>query len=495
MSSQTGEETWGRRFEAMVFVLDSAETLPAAAAVLATLRAQGFIAAVIAPPPLAELTAALGAESVAAGTLLLGADRGCERAVAEHDRVRALPFAQVHVDPMVLEEAGRAVAERLAVLGFSAVLDPPVTGGLATIALGEFGDHADGQVDGDELLSIAVAAARDAGLDDPRGDVRRLAPVDRGRGERGAVRWALDELWDRGVGPAEVLVVERQRVDVGDLLADQLRRRGTRELPRAEPAPGWSLVIDDFDPERERAHSALLALGDGRVGTSGAPLSEHPSTHPWVLAAGVYQGSGPETRLLTAPIALHLPYLLGPDTELRRVLDLRTGVLHEQVAPSRATLATIRRSDEGTLSSVRFSSLARPGTVVLRAICPDARPRVLLLPPSDDELLDEGVEGTARWMRVAAATGGIAAAAVEVETPSESDGRVVDRVAFYASGPETLPEPGTAVESADARARWGFDRLLAEHRRAWAERWQDADIIIEGDDELQLATRLQRCSI
>ncbi|MCZ7536812.1 MAG: hypothetical protein M5T61_13535 [Acidimicrobiia bacterium] len=32
--------------------------------------------------------------------------------------------------------------------------------------------------------------------------------------------------------------------------------------------------------------------------------------------------------------------------------------------------------------------------------------------------------------------------------------------------------------------------LLAEHRRAWAARWESADIAIEGDEDLQLATRL-----
>ena len=37
--------------------------------------------------------------------------------------------------------------------------------------------------------------------------------------------------------------------------------------------------------------------------------------------------------------------------------------------------------------------------------------------------------------------------------------------------------------------RLGFDGLLAEHRRAWASRWEDADVIIEGDPELQLAVR------
>jgi trehalose/maltose hydrolase-like predicted phosphorylase len=66
---------------------------------------------------------------------------------------------------------------------------------------------------------------------------------------------------------------------------------------------------------------------------------------------------------------------------------------------------------------------------------------------------------------------------------------VLDRIAVYEAGPDDLPDAATAVAAVNDRARWGFDRLLAEHRGAWAARWQDADIAIEGDDELQLATR------
>ena len=35
----------------------------------------------------------------------------------------------------------------------------------------------------------------------------------------------------------------------------------------------------------------------------------------------------------------------------------------------------------------------------------------------------------------------------------------------------------------------GFDALLAEHQRAWAHRWDDADVVVEGDEELQRAIR------
>ena len=38
-------------------------------------------------------------------------------------------------------------------------------------------------------------------------------------------------------------------------------------------------------------------------------------------------------------------------------------------------------------------------------------------------------------------------------------------------------------------SRLGFERLLVEHRGAWAGRWEDADVQIDGDPELQLAVR------
>jgi trehalose/maltose hydrolase-like predicted phosphorylase len=485
-----GSRQIDRRFEAVVLVTDSTEDstewLRTSATVLDALRGQGFAVAVITPSPLAELAALLLTETADTAPLLLAGGGGAERAIAEEDGLRELPRVRAQGDPTVLERVGRGVADRLAVLGFTTQSDPIDPAGFVTMNLDGFEATADEGAQPSELLALAVDAAHDAGLADPHATLAGTRLTIGTSEERGAVRWALDELWNRGYAPADILVVD-SAIDVPDRLADQLRRRGGRELPGAQPVPGWSLVIDGFDPERERARSALLALADGRLGTSGAPLGEHANIHPYVLAMGVYDGSGPETHLLTAPVILRLPYRLDPDVELRRALDLRTGVLHERLVVTRKN-AIGTKTLVGSLDSVRFSSLARPGTVVVRASCPDERPRPLLFPPADDDPLDEGTDATARWMRVSATDGGVAAASIEVETPRDG-GRVVDRVAVYELGPDSLPEPVEAVEGAQACRRLGFDRLLAEHRRSWAGRWQDADITIEGDDELQLATR------
>jgi hypothetical protein len=146
------------------------------------------------------------------------------------------------------------------------------------------------------------------------------------------------------------------------------------------------------------------------------------------------------------------------------------------------------QSDEGTLRSVRFASLARPGLVVMRAQCPDVRREAMLLPPAEDAAIDQGVGDDIEWMQAAGASGGIAAAALETATPFGT-GQLVDRTVAYEADPDVLPEPAAATARTRAASASGFDLLLAEQRSAWAERWADADITIEGDHELQLATR------
>ena len=65
---------------------------------------------------------------------------------------------------------------------------------------------------------------------------------------------------------------------------------------------------------------------------------------------------------------------------------------------------------------------------------------------------------------------------------------VLDRLAVYAANDQT--EPGLLPERLlDAADRLGFDQLLAEHRAAWARRWDAVDVRIAGDPEAQLAVR------
>jgi trehalose/maltose hydrolase-like predicted phosphorylase len=315
----------------------------------------------------------------------------------------------------------------------------------------------------------------------------------------------LEQLWRDGIGPGDVLVIvadtaateEWTEIDepgsspavvtiavdaverVESPLEEQLERRRTADLPAASGDPGWSLRIERFDPDHERVHEALLSIADGRSGTSGAPVVSHPDTTPWVLVGGVYDGDGPDTHLLLAPVGTRLPCELSEEQPVvRRVLDLHAGILSEHVT-----------TEAGEIDSVRFSSLAGPGTVWLRARCPaDPGSAPILLPPLEPAATERGSAGDVEWMQVRATTGGITAAAAQRVT-SPNGGAVFDRVVVYEGHPDLVPEPTAAVDRVRHARTEGFDQQLSAHRRAWAERWEDADILIEGDAELQLATR------
>nr|WP_277349826.1 glycosyl hydrolase family 65 protein [Planosporangium thailandense] len=63
------------------------------------------------------------------------------------------------------------------------------------------------------------------------------------------------------------------------------------------------------------------------------------------------------------------------------------------------------------------------------------------------------------------------------------DGDVLHRIAAYD------PAAGAARAAADGAAAAGFDQLLDEQRTAWARRWREADVVVDGDPDLQRAVQ------
>ena len=126
-----------------------------------------------------------------------------------------------------------------------------------------------------------------------------------------------------------------------------------------------------------------------------------------------------------------------------RRLDLATGLLRE----------------DGRVTSLRFSSLARPGTVALRA---QANPAVVACAPA--------AAPRARAGRCA---------------PSRSAARPRPRA------PRRLRRAIAERRAGGARRRGagGLRTAAARAPGGWASRWQEADVVIEGDPELQRAVR------
>src|SRR6185312_2421708 len=151
----------------------------------------------------------------------------------------------------------------------------------------------------------------------------------------------------------------------------------------------------------------------------------------------VYTGEGPGTELARCPDWTRIEPARSNRPRLVRRLDLATGLLREE---------------EGRAASLRFSSRARPGTVALRA---------------------GGGDTTVRPRRLRADQ------PVAVRVRDRRHGAAFERLGSY--DPDPTAAQAALADAADA----GFERLLREHRETWARRWETADVVVEGDPELQ----------
>ena len=520
-----------RRFDAFVFdwdgtaVPDRGADAAAVRAAVERLCALGADVAVITGTHIGNIDPQLGARPAGPGRLFLCLNRGSEvfRVDAEGpqlvERRQATPGEDTALDAAAAEAVARLAAKGLRAEVVSQRLnrrkidliaepewaDPPKAriGELLTAVEQRL---AASGLDLRAAVELVLDAARDAGLPNPKvtSDAKH---VEIGLTDKAdSARWVFAELWRHGIGPGLVLIggdefgplgglpgsdslllvpegaratavsvgrepngVPERVIPLGGgpaafvaLLDDQIRRRERGDVPRIDNDAAWTVTVAGVDPEHERADEALLALADGRIGSNGAPLWTHPAAQPRVLAAGVYTGSGPETTLGEAPVWQQVDEGTLPPGRLERTLDVHTGVLRQVLA-----------NGVGGAEAALFSSLARPGTVALRLAGPDA------LAPA------ETARPTA--VSVEATDAGVAAASV---TRRRDDGLArVERLGAYVTSGDRVPGREEAVAALTAADSAGFETLLAEHRAAWAGRWEAADLVVDSDVELTRAVR------
>jgi trehalose/maltose hydrolase-like predicted phosphorylase len=486
-----------RRFEAVLFDWggasaadrqpDSTELREA----IEELCALGLVVGIVTDSNVGDLDGRLGARPSGPGALYLCTNRGSEVFLAREDAVRLIARREASSEEEAsLDAAGEATLEALRRHGLDAelvaarlnrravdLIPDARLRGRPTAQIAELIRTVDERLRAagvgglPEAVVIAEDAANSCGLADARvtTDARHLeiGLTD----DADAVHWLLRELWRRGIGPGLVAIAGQESGLLGDMtrsdwlslvpeagratsfsvgpgqlldfLHDQLERRRGRDVPDVDPDPAWTIRFDGIDSQLERVHESLLTIADGRFGTRGAPLFAGATADPAVFAGNVYVGTGPETELARAPTWTMLESPPPKRARLNRVLDLRTGVLRHS----------------GTVDALAFSSLARPGTVGLRA---HAEHR--LLPKPQRRLLEQET---------------ITAALAETR-----DAEAFDRLGALATADEDASQL-----LADAE-RDGFERLLADHRARWAARWEEADIVVEGDPQLQSAIRV-----
>lgn len=386
------------------------------------------------------------------------------------------------------------------------------------------------------VVELANDAALEAGLHDARVSTD-AKHVEIGLTDKSdSMRWALTAIGDRGIGPSQVLIIgdefgslggvkgsdalmlipEASRaiacsvgpepegvpdevIHVGggplqflELLDSRLRRRREARVPWVDEDPDWIIVIDDRNQIMRRVHESLLSLGDGKVGTRiAAPGGDAGS--PMLLASGVYQDRDDQRVLLPGPRwdAIELSGELSGDIlQARWVLDMRTGVL--------AYTADLH---DGRLRALWFSSLARPGSVALRVEAPlgilrqghlltrPARPAPRTPRDGDNQTWEYAERDGGARAKVGSSSGGEIAAAGAERVTSYEGLFAIERLAAVVSDPTEVPSADQSIHRLTELRSAGFESLLAEHRSAWARRWRDAEVVIEGDPEAQLAAR------
>jgi trehalose/maltose hydrolase-like predicted phosphorylase/beta-phosphoglucomutase-like phosphatase (HAD superfamily) len=500
-----------RRFDAVVFDWDGT-AVPDRAAPTGELRklvkelcAHGMHLIVITGTHVGNVDGQLQARPSGPGRLYFCVNRGSEVFQADENGLRLIERREAtSAEDAALNAAAAATVEELARRGITAAIvsgrlnrrkidvipepewaDPPKARITELLEAVESRLRAAGLSGLHDAVEVAIDAARKAGLEDPRvtSDAKHIEIGLTDKSHSAA--WAFTELARLGIGASLGLVAGDEfgplggmigsdsyllipqakgatAVSVGNeptgtpsdvlhlpggprmflrVLRDQLDRRRRGDVPEVDCNPAWTLKIDGLDPKLERVHESLLTIADGRVGTRGAPVFVNGTKTPGVLYAGVYTGSGSTTELAPCLDWIRVGRPLRLRQKLQRTLDLRTGVMRE----------------EGPLTVLRFSSLARPGTVALRATAAAER-----LP-----------RGARRQQ------GGPVVAALR----DRRRGSSFERLGVF-DPEESVAQLGLA-EAEEA----GFERLLSEHREAWGRRWAESDIVLEGDPELQRAIR------
>lgn len=328
-----------------------------------------------------------------------------------------------------------------------------------------------------------------------------------------------------GLGPPE-------RVGRADLVLPSLEGATVQDLLR--PAT-WRVAEYTFDPMLQHQYETILAQGNGYLGMRATFEEGFPADWPATLVHGLWDDIPLVfTELANAPNWAELELLVngerfslasGQFSHYARYLDLRTGVLHRRVR--------WQPSEEGPVLDLffeRMPSLAYEHVMAVRLrVEPiDRAVDVEVRAPIDAFALNPGFlqEGINHWDR-----------AEDIATPQEAalmlrtrhthklialsarlktSGPAVQEGALDVPGRPTITrrariEPGqalvadkivaiyttrdeveplvTARKAAKTVAEHGYEAIREDNDRAWADYWEDSDVVIEGDDEAQLSVR------
>lgn len=295
----------------------------------------------------------------------------------------------------------------------------------------------------------------------------------------------------------------------------------------------WHISEKNFDTSSQVLHSQETAysIGNGYFCTRGTFEEGYPGAKPATLLYGVFDSvpiAGEE--LANAPDWLPLQLFVdgerfhldrGRTLEYQRALDMEHGVLYRTVRWENATGLRLR------ITSERFASLAEEHAGFIRysvTVEQAARDVEIVLLASLNtavgndnvmhwETADQGQQDNLVWLKsVTRGTGVVLAQTMSLTTDVadfhteciDSDiapgirleGKLAPGATLTAEKLVVLytsrdgEEPLSAALSTHLKLlSTGYDAQLERHQQAWSQFWQDADILIEGDDVAQRGVR------
>ncbi len=292
----------------------------------------------------------------------------------------------------------------------------------------------------------------------------------------------------------------------------------------------WIVRQTQFEADTQHHMETVFTIGNGNFATRGSLEEHYPDDSALTLAHGIFDDVPVSfTELVNLPDWLDIELAVdgqlfrldqGTVHQFQRVLHLKQGILRRELrweAPNGIVL---------DLSFERFISYSHVQLAGLRILVTAVnQPCLLQLSTginshvSNDNLLhwqqlaqDEEADGVVWWngrtrhtkidLGMAATLSTTAGALLSCQNcpghprltlthqlePAHT--LQIDKLVAVSSSREQTAEGTDVVTRAlSACQATDYDTLRREQRAAWQKVWQDCDVVIEGDDEAQLATR------
>ena len=312
-----------------------------------------------------------------------------------------------------------------------------------------------------------------------------------------------------GTGPAPTLPV----TPVGD------HARWVTAAVTLPVDPAWRLVEDGYKPELEHEIESRFAVANGFLGVRASLEVPTAASRPRTYVAGLFETpaepfasptfvAGPDWQRFSVCLeeqALSLE--TGGTASHVRALDLARGALISQWGHQDATGRTT------WVRTVRTVSIAdRSIGIFIAQVTPPHGVRMTVEswvePPAPSLTLVHTDQAVSVWRSkhtgaelAVATTARLRVGKHEVEPVRDVGSRLcwtlgeedraatLARITAVARGGHGTGAAQAAEGSFQRARRRGLRRLLADHERAWAARWEASDIALEGDEASQSAIR------